>query len=406
MFYSQHDIDFYEREIDITAQLEQARAEEARRQTQAAEDVQPAADPAPEPPVRRRIRPMRRLLATAAAAVLLSTGSIAAYDRLYVQPRFDALLAAGPQVQQVEFKPVSYGAQLTVPEIIDKALPSVVAVRVQGPWSTGTGSGVIMREDGTILTNQHVIAGAQSITVRTYDGVEHAARLIGADEKTDLAVLKIEAAGLKAATFGDSDRLVQGELAVAIGNPLDLSLEGSATQGIISGTSRQIEVYGRTMTYIQTDAAINPGNSGGALVNGRGEVIGINSVKVSSGDVEGLGFAIPVNIALPVAEELISHGYVSGRPSIGISVENRLYVPFSGAGQGVSVAQVTPGSGAEQAGIQPGDLIVALNGVETLSFDALNNEKDKYKPGDTVTLTLYRGTEQHQVDVVLGEMVG
>ena len=251
---------------------------------------------------------------------------------------------------------------------------------------------MIMTEDGTIMTNAHVVSGAQSITVRVMDGTEYEATLLGMDEKTDLAVIKIDATGLTPAEFGDSSSIVQGEIAVAIGNPLGLAFEGSVTQGIISAVSREIEVDGRTMTYIQTDAAINPGNSGGALVNGSGQVIGINSVKVSSSDVEGLGFAIPISVALPIAEQLTTYGYVTGRPSIGIGGEDvtDYMVYYYRIPRGVLVGLVTPDSGAEAGGVEVGDVIVGLNGVSVSSMDELTNEKDKFSPGDTVTLTVYR----------------
>ena len=296
----------------------------------------------------------------------------------------------------------------TVPQIIAKARPSVVAISTVSGWSTGTGSGVIMTEDGTIMTNAHVVSGAQSITVRVMDGTEYEATLLGMDEKTDLAVIKIDATGLTPAEFGDSSSIVQGEIAVAIGNPLGLAFEGSVTQGIISAVSREIEVDGRTMTYIQTDAAINPGNSGGALVNGSGQVIGINSVKVSSSDVEGLGFAIPISVALPIAEQLTTYGYVTGRPSIGIGGEDvtDYMVYYYRIPRGVLVGLVTPDSGAEAGGVEVGDVIVGLNGVSVSSMDELTNEKDKFSPGDTVTLTVYRSGEYVELDVVLGESTG
>ena len=180
------------------------------------------------------------------------------------------------------------------------------------------------------------------------------------------------------------------------------------TQGIISAVSREMEVEGRTMTYIQTDAAINPGNSGGALVNGSGQVIGINSVKVSSSDVEGLGFAIPISVALPIAEQLTTYGYVTGRPSIGISGGNvtDYMVYYYRIPRGVLVELVTPDSGADLGGVEVGDVIVALNGVSATSMSALTNEKDKYNPGDTVTLTVYRDGEYIELNVVLGESTG
>ena len=354
-----------------------------------------------------------------AAALAVSVTSVASYDWLVAKPRIEELETQRDEMQtQLQelsgsasvsgISSVVYGNELTVPQIIAKARPSVVAISTVSGWSTGTGSGVIMTEDGTIMTNAHVVSGAQSITVRVMDGTEYEATLLGMDEKTDLAVIKIDATGLTPAEFGDSSSIVQGEIAVAIGNPLGLAFEGSVTQGIISAVSREIEVDGRTMTYIQTDAAINPGNSGGALVNGSGQVIGINSVKVSSSDVEGLGFAIPISVALPIAEQLTTYGYVTGRPSIGIGGEDvtDYMVYYYRIPRGVLVGLVTPDSGAEAGGVEVGDVIVGLNGVSVSSMDELTNEKDKFSPGDTVTLTVYRSGEYVELDVVLGESTG
>ena len=414
MFYSEDDILFYEEEIDLTRKLEREfkeRQEQAFLEAQAIEEQRRREeDETHREKKRARGKLLQRIAAGTAAALMISVGSIAVYDRAVVQPAMERLaLGAGPVEQEIIFRPVSYGNELTVPEIIEKAKPSVVAisVNVNNGWygSSGTGSGVIMSADGKILTNQHVVIGASEIKVRLYDGKEYPATLIAEDEKTDLAVIQIEATGLVPAEFGDSDALVQGEIAVAIGNPLNLSLEGSVTQGIISAVSREIVLNNKSMTYIQTDAAINPGNSGGALVNGKGQVIGINSAKVASSDVEGLGFAIPVNIALPVVEELIEHGYVKGRPSIGISVQNitRQIASYYRLPQGVQVILVTPDSAADKAGITSGDIIIGINGIVVTTSDELNNEKDKFNPGDTITLTVYRGGETADIALVLGE---
>ena len=330
MFYSDEDLDFYEHEIDLTA-LKKRQEEQAKKEEQERERLQEEQRKKEARQTRRRT--WARRLTGLAAALAVSVTSVASYDWLVAKPRIEELETQRDEMQtQLQelsgsasvsgISSVVYGNELTVPQIIAKARPSVVAISTVSGWSTGTGSGVIMTEDGTIMTNAHVVSGAQSITVRVMDGTEYEATLLGMDEKTDLAVIKIDATGLTPAEFGDSSSIVQGEIAVAIGNPLGLAFEGSVTQGIISAVSREIEVDGRTMTYIQTDAAINPGNSGGALVNGSGQVIGINSVKGSSSDVEGLGFAIPISVALPIAEQLTTYGYVTGRPSIGIGGED------------------------------------------------------------------------------------
>ena len=416
MFYSDEDLDFYEREIDLTS-FKKKQEEQARQKEQ--EQLRLQEQQSREEARRAKKRTWARRMTGLAAAVAVSLTSVVGYDRLVVQPRIEELEAQRSTMEakvqsltnSVALTGISsagYGNELTVPQIIAKARPSVVAISTVSGWSSGTGSGVIMTEDGTILTNAHVVNGAQSITVRVMDGGEYEATLIGLDEKTDLAVIKIDADNLTPAEFGDSSSIVQGEIAVAIGNPLGLAFEGSVTQGIISAVSREMEVEGRTMTYIQTDAAINPGNSGGALVNGSGQVIGINSVKVSSSDVEGLGFAIPISVALPIAEQLTTYGYVTGRPSIGISGGNvtDYMVYYYRIPRGVLVELVTPDSGADLGGVEVGDVIVALNGVSATSMSALTNEKDKYNPGDTVTLTVYRDGEYIELNVVLGESTG
>ena len=416
MFYSDEDLDFYEHEIDLTA-LKKRQEEQAKKEEQERERLQEEQRKKEARQTRRRT--WARRLTGLAAALAVSVTSVASYDWLVAKPRIEELETQRDEMQtQLQelsgsasvsgVSSIAYGNELTVPQIIAKARPSVVAISTVSGWSTGTGSGVIMTEDGTIMTNAHVVSGAQSITVHVMDGTEYEATLLGMDEKTDLAVIKIDATGLTPAEFGDSSSIVQGEIAVAIGNPLGLAFEGSVTQGIISAVSREIEVDGRTMTYIQTDAAINPGNSGGALVNGSGQVIGINSVKVSSSDVEGLGFAIPISVALPIAEQLTTYGYVTGRPSIGIGGEDvtDYMVYYYRIPRGVLVGLVTPDSGAEAGGVEVGDVIVGLNGVSVSSMDELTNEKDKFSPGDTVTLTVYRSGEYVELDVVLGESTG
>lgn len=259
----------------------------------------------------------------------------------------------------------------------------------------GSGSGIIITEDGYIVTNQHVIADATEITVILNTGEEYKATLIGADAKTDLAVLKIDAKNLTAATLGDSSQVEVGDLAVAIGNPLGQEFAGSVTAGVVSAVNRKMTVDNRTYNLIQTDAAINPGNSGGALVNKYGEVIGINSIKMSQTGVEGIGFAIASSEAKPIIDDLMNEGYVSGRSLIGITAtESR---------NGLTVYSVTAGSGAEKAGICQGDLIVKADGVVVTTVDALNEIKEKKSPGDYVTLTLIRDGGLVDVKVQLTE---
>jgi serine protease Do len=310
--------------------------------------------------------------------------------------------------------------ELTIPEIAAKVGPSCVGVinktkitpqRYYDPFTgryfytsdpnndelqeQGSGSGIIISTDGYIVTNQHVIDGATEISVILNTGDEYVAKLVGADSKSDLAVLKIDKSGLPAATLGNSDELQVGELAVAIGNPLGQEFAGSVTSGVISALNRTMTVENKVYNLVQTDAAINPGNSGGALVNKYGEVIGINTIKLSSTEVEGIGFAIAITEAKPIIDDLMSNGYVSGRPSVGIFVsENR---------SGLTVEQIAEGSGAEAAGIQIGDLIVKADGKTVKTSKELNEIRDKKSPNDILKLTVIRNGELLDVDVKLGE---
>ena len=274
---------------------------------------------------------------------------------------------------KVNESPKSDGAKttdgaLTVKQVSEKVRESVVGVTCQSSAnfsSSSVGSGIIMSEDGYIITNNHVIEGMTTIQVVLDDGKTYDARLIGSDSRSDLAVIKINATGLKAAEFGDSDKLEQGDPAIAIGNPAGLQLQNTVTYGIISAINRDIIVEDRTMTLIQTDASINPGNSGGPLVNEFGQVIGINTVKVGISYYEGLGFAIPINTAKPIIDELISRGYVKGRPSIGINgttLSERDSV-FYGLPAGLLIDYVHPYSDAFKKGIRRGDIITKMNGT-------------------------------------------
>ena len=305
------------------------------------------------------------------------------------------------------------GKVLDVPQIAEAVGPSVVGVVIKHSFNdsifseqeAGSGSGIIISSDGYIVTNSHVIEGASAIYVVLNNGENYSARVVGMDTKTDIAVIKIDAKNLAKAELGKSSDLKVGELAVAIGNPLGLEFQGSVTAGVISALDRSMEVDGRKYTLVQTDAAINPGNSGGPLVNKYGYVIGINTVKISSSATEGMGFAIPIDIALPIIEELIEKGYVSGRPQIGIEIINiteamsmQYNVPV-----GVYVVNVVFGSAAEKAGIKSGDIIIKADGISVSTAEMLNDVKDKYKVGDTLTLTIVREGITIDVDVNLGE---
>ncbi len=260
----------------------------------------------------------------------------------------------------------------------------------------GSGSGIIISETGYIVTNQHVISGATEISIILNTGEEIKATLVGSDEKTDLAVLKVETdIKLHPAALGDSTQVKVGELAVAIGNPLGQEFFGTVTQGIISGVNRTMTVENRTYNLLQTDAAINSGNSGGALFNKYGEVIGINSIKLSSSGVEGIGFAIAISEAKPIIEDLMSNGYVTGRPLVGITVNETRY--------GLFIAGVAEGTGAAAAGLKEGDLIVKVEGKNVKTSTALNEIRDTKKPGDSLLFSIMRDGELIDVNVVLSE---
>ena len=272
--------------------------------------------------------------------------------------------------------------------------------------TSGAGSGVVISKDGYIVTNNHVIDKAEEITVTLKSGKEYKAKLVGTDDKTDIAVLKIEATDLSPATFGDSGAVAVGEQIVVIGNPLG-SLGGSVTTGIISATDREIEVENMTMTLLQVDAAVNPGNSGGALFNLNGELVGVVNAKYSSEEVEGLGFAIPINTAKATIEDIIEYGYVKGRAQLGITaVEiNDLQTAISAGVTelGVYVYNVNDGSGADKAGLKAGDRLVKIDDTEINSYAVLSKILSKHSVGDTVSVTYSRNGKQSTVDVKLIE---
>lgn len=303
------------------------------------------------------------------------------------------------------------GSQLTVQEITAMALDTVVEIRTESvemdSWMgqyimEGAGSGVIIREDGYIITNNHVIEGAGNIVVTTSDDKEYTATVVGTDKETDIAVIRIEANDLTAATMGNSDQLNVGDLAVAIGNPLG-ELGGTVTAGIISSLDRSLTIDGQTMSLMQTDTSINPGNSGGGLFNQDGHLIGIVVAKSSGSDVEGLGFAIPINSASYVAEQLIEYGHVSGKPSTGMSYQDRSKQTFGfSQDTGVYIAEVV-GDNASEAGFQPGDLVLSVDGQEIDSFDTLTAVISSHSPGDTVTYVVYRDGTELEINLVLEE---
>lgn len=312
----------------------------------------------------------------------------------------------------------------TATSVAEKILPSVVGIKVEYSVSsifyrgestaTAEGSGVIISEDGYILTNNHVVdtstssyfynvSEANKVTIHLYnDDTEYEGTIVGTDELTDLAVIKIDKTGLTAASLGDSDSSKVGEFVMAVGNPL--SLQSSISAGIISAVNRKVTSDGKTFTLIQTDTAINSGNSGGALVNADGKVIGINTLKLSGDGVEGIGFAIPINSAKPIYEQLIQYNKVK-RPYIGINGRdiNEQTAKTYNLVEGVYILSVNEFSPAEKAGIKIGDVITEIDGKQLKTISELNEIKNTYSIGDKITIKLYRSGEYHDISLTLEE---
>ena len=340
----------------------------------------------------------------------------------------------------------SEGGTLTTEEVVDKVLPSVVGIestftmttensggnffnfggfggfdfgqsqQPQTSTATATGTGVVITEDGYIVTNAHVIydseygAGlADSISVLLNGEDNYDAEVIGYDTDCDLAVLKIKAKGLTAAEFGDSDELKLGESVIAIGNPLGFELMDTVTSGIVSGLNRQITINDKSMTLLQTDAAINSGNSGGPLINKYGQVIGINSSKMSASysetSIEGIGFAIPSNEVAKIVDDIMEYGYVTGKPQLGISCQDvtETISKMYNLPMGVYITAVTDDSAADKAGLQSGDIIIKVDGEDVNTSEELNAKKNEHKAGETMELTYVRSGNEETVTVTLDE---
>ena len=315
----------------------------------------------------------------------------------------------------------SSGSSLTTEQVADLVSPSVVVITteqvVYSQWSwygqnqveSGAGSGVIISSDGYILTCAHVVDGASNITV-TINDKDYTATLVGEDTTSDIAVIKIDADGLTPATVGDSDSLKVGQNVMAVGNPLG-ELGGTVTGGMISALNRSVTIQGsssvNTMSLIQMDASVSPGNSGGGLFNMNGELVGIVNAKSSSSDAEGLGFAIPINDAIKVAQELLENGYVTGRPYLGITylavTDAQTASQLGVNAYGVYVVEVVKGGPAEKAGLQAGDRIVSVDGTEIASKDDLGTLMQKHAAGDTLSITIARDGQMQTVNVTLSE---
>ena len=349
------------------------------------------------------------LVAAAFAASAISfAGSSAVSSAAAQSAAQTAAQAATENISSARNTPAVRAAKMVGPAVVGITNKAVARDWFDNPVETeGVGSGVIFRADGYIVTNNHVIEGAKELIVSLADGRTLKGKLIGADSVTDLAVVKVDAKDLPVAAFGDSDQIVVGEPAIAIGNPMGLEFQGSVTSGVISALNRTLDISDRRVKLLQTDAAISPGNSGGALVNADGQVIGINSAKVAASGVEGMGFSIPINTVRSVVAELMDKGYVA-RPYLGVSV----FDPESAArygyqlniDKGVFVFKVTLDGPAGKAGIQRGDIILKIDGAEVNTVSELRAKVGEHAIGDTVNVTIDRNGHERDLSVTLEEV--
>ena len=318
--------------------------------------------------------------------------------------------SASIDLQQTPESAENYAEEdaLSWQEIYDRNIVSVVSILCDN----STGTGVVLTADGYIITNSHVVEDAGTVRVRLTDGEEYPAMIIGSDAVSDLAVLYIECNGLTPATFGNSDSLRVGDAVAAIGDPMGVQFHGTMTDGIVSAINRNVTVSGRTMTLIQTNAALNSGNSGGPLINCYGQVIGINTMKISafaaSSGVEGLGFAIPSTTVKEISEQLIRQGYVSGRPDIGLEGEavSRFYQNYYHMPAGLYITHVDTGSDAHEKGIEYGDILISIDGERITDMDSLNTVLYAHNAGDTVNVVIYRSGKQYALTLTLHENKG
>ena len=389
----------------------------------------PPAGPEPQaaaskPPKKRRKHSGGRIVRSAVALVLAAAMGFAggfvgarvgnAGNKVVIQQveRTDSSAASGTTVSS---------SGMTTSQVSEMVSPSVVVITteqvVYSQWSwygqnqveSGAGSGVIISSDGYILTCAHVVSGASQITV-TIGDTDYTATVVGEDDTSDVAVLKIDATGLTPATVGDSDSLSVGDSVLAVGNPLG-ELGGTVTSGIVSALNRSVTIQGtsstNTMSLIQMDASVSPGNSGGGLFNMNGELIGLVNAKSSSSDAEGLGFAIPINDAIQVAQDLLENGYVSGRPYMGITyiavTDAQTAAQLNVNAYGVYVVDVVQGGLADKAGLKAGDRIVSIDGTEIAQKDDLGTLMQQHTAGDTLSITVARDGQMQTVSLTLGE---
>ena len=417
-------------ERDVTGREIPGEVVETYRQPEGREVVETYVRPLPGRPGAAPPRPRKRgkkglwiFLACFAAVAVLAAGAWVLeapevrdrwdhwdpFEQPYDLPEDDG---GAPQPVTIAAYPTGQGADLTVErdhgpaltaqEVYRQVNPAVVTVVAQLDDGASLGTGVIFRPDGYLLTNYHVVEGGTSCTIALDTGRTYEALYVAGDAENDLAVLKVDLTDLPYATFGDSDALTVGDKVYAIGNPLGYELRGTLTDGIVSAINRDVQVDGRTMTLIQTNAALNSGNSGGPLINQYGQVVGINTIKMISrySNIEGLGFAIPSASIEYLVNDLLTYGQVQPEPVLGVSV-TQMGTQVAEGLWGVEVLEVTPGSAAEAAGVRVGDFVISAGGVEVRSSKDLLRARRQYHIGDEMPLTVWRDGKQVEVILVL-----
>lgn len=374
-----------------------------------------------KPKVKKPKKPASRGFVAAMLVISILCSAALGFGGGYLANNMNSSSSNGVNINKVEASNTSRSGNVsanTTSEVVKKTADSVVEIETEGVKTgsfaqqyvvQGAGSGVIISEDGYIITNHHVIEDANSVTVTLRDGkTSYTAAVIGSDSENDIALLKVDAKGLTPATFGDSSKLAVGDYVVAIGNPLG-QLGGTVTDGIISALARDVVIEGKNMTLLQTNAQISPGNSGGGLFNANGELVGIVNAKDSATEVEGIAFAIPINNVLDIIDDLKSYGYVTGKIDLGMQltdITSNDTAFYYGVNQtGCYVLSVTRGSNAEAAGFHTGDLITKVNSTDVnTSADVKNALKDS-KVGDKVKFTVYRNGETSDLTLTLAEYV-
>ena len=332
------------------------------------------------------------------------------------QPAAPAAVSAPNATMNLQAAPkgidnIPEGGGMSLQDIYTLNIPSVVSITCQGSRSASSGTGVVLSVDGYIVTNAHVVENAHTYTVQLTDDRTFSARLVGCDDISDLAVLRIDCTDLTPAQFGDSSTLRVGDTVVAIGDPLGAAFRVTYTNGIVSAINRDVDMNGRTMTLIQTNAALNSGNSGGPLINCYGQVIGINTMKIGAftdtAGVEGLGFAIPSTQVKEIVDQIIAQGYVSGRPTLGITGEalSTFYQHYYRMPAGLYITEVDPGSDAASKGIQEGDMLLYLDDTRIVSADDLKTAIYEYEVGEVVEVIIYSRGQQYRMELTLGEDV-